>query len=96
MKYVGIDLHKKTISIWAVDQERRKVAHQRLACSVPEVIVDYFRKLGAFQAVVEATASYEWLVRLIEPLVRVSHIWLSKWLAKKCRNIDDSRRRYPA
>ena len=89
MNYVGIDLHKKTISIWAVDQERRKLAPKRLACSAPEVIVDYFGKLGAFQAVVEATASYEWLVRLIEPLaerVVLAH-------PKKLRIIAESTRK---
>src|SRR5437588_158961 len=91
MNYVGIDLHKKTISIWAVDQERRKVAHQRLACSAPEVIVDYFRKLGAFQAVVEATASYEWLVRLIEPLaerVVLAHRKKLRIIAESTRKSD--------
>ena len=68
MNYVGIDLHKKTISICVVNQERRKIDYKRLACSTPETIVDYFRRLGSFHAVVEATASYEWLVRLLEPL----------------------------
>ena len=69
MNYVGIDLHKKTISICVVNQERQKIDYQRLACATPEIIVDYFRKLGKCQAVVEATASYEWLVHLLEPWV---------------------------
>ena len=59
MLYVGIDLHKKTITICVVNQERQKVEQKRLACSAPEIIVSYFQKLGKFQAVVEATASYE-------------------------------------
>ncbi len=91
MNYVGIDLHKKTISIWAVDQERRKVAHKRLSCSAPEAIVDYFRKLGAFQAVVEATASYEWLVRLIEPFaerVVLAHPKKLRIIAESTRKSD--------
>jgi len=91
VNYVGIDLHKKTISIWAVDQERRKVAHKRLACSAPEVIVDYFRKLGAFQAVVEAAASYEWLVRLIEPFaerVVLAHPKKLRIIAESTRKSD--------
>ena len=67
VNYVGIDLHKKTISICVVNQERQKIDYKRFACSTPETIVDYFRRLGSFQAVVEATASYEWLVRLLEP-----------------------------
>ena len=33
MNHVGIDLQKKTLSIWVVKQERQKVNHKRLACS---------------------------------------------------------------
>jgi transposase len=67
VNFIGIDLHKKTITIWVCDKDRRKIDRQRFYCSTPELIVAYFRKLGSFQAVVEATASYEWLVRLLEP-----------------------------
>jgi transposase len=59
MNYVGIDLHKKTITIYVVNQERQKVDHKRLACLPSPLIVDYFKKLGPFQAVIEATASYD-------------------------------------
>lgn len=68
MNYVGIDLHKKTIVLCALDQHRRVVARRSLACGDPEAIVAFFRELRPFQAAVEATASYEWLVELIEPL----------------------------
>jgi transposase len=91
MKYVGIDLHKKTISIWVVNQERQKLDHKRLACSAPDMIVNYFRKLGKFQAVVEATASYEWLVRLIEPLaerVVLAHPKKLRVIAESTRKSD--------
>jgi len=43
VKYVGIDLHKKTISIYVVNQERKKLEHKRLYCLSSEPIVDYFR-----------------------------------------------------
>ncbi len=89
MNYVGIDLHKKTISICVVDQARRKIDSKRLACSTPEIIVEYFRKLGEFQAVVEATASYEWLVCLLEPLAE--RIVLAH--PKKLRVIAESTRK---
>src|SRR3954464_6924103 len=91
MKYVGIDLHKKTISTWVVNQERQKLDHKRLACSAPEMIVDYFRKLGKFQAVVEATASYEWFVRLIEPLAQrvvLAHPGKLRVIAESTRKSD--------
>lgn len=68
MNYVGIDLHKKTIVTCALDQDRRVVARRTFACGDTQAIVEFFRGLGPFQAVVEATASYEWLVELIEPL----------------------------
>ena len=68
MDYVGIDLHKKTISICVVDQERKVLDRKRFYCNDPGRIVAFFKELGSFQAVVEATASYEWLVSLIEPL----------------------------
>jgi transposase len=89
MNYVGIDLHKKTITICVVNQERQKLDHKRFACSASETIVNYFKKLGTFQAVVEATASYEWLVRLLEPLAE--RIVLAH--PKKLRVIAESTRK---
>lgn len=68
MNYVGIDLHKKTISLCVVNQEREVLNRKRLYCNEAERIVAFFKELGPFRAVVEATASYEWLVSLIEPL----------------------------
>ena len=68
MNYVGIDLHKKTIVLCALDRDRRVVARRTFACGDPNAILDFFRGLGPFQAVVEATASYEWLVEALEPI----------------------------
>jgi transposase len=68
VNYVGIDLHKKAIVLCVLDQHRRVVARRSLACGDPEAILAFFREIRPFQAVVEATASYEWLVELIEPL----------------------------
>ena len=82
MNYVGIDLHKKTITICVVNQERQKVDQKRFLCAAPQSIVSYFQKLGAFQAVVEATASYEWLVRLLEPLAE--RIVLAHPIGSRC------------
>lgn len=89
MNYVGIDLHKKTITIHVVNQERKKVDHKRLTCQPSQPIVNYFKKLGPFQAVIEATASYEWLVRLLEPLA--NRIILAH--PKKLRIIAESTRK---
>jgi transposase len=89
MFYVGIDLHKKSISVYVCDQERKKVDCKRFACAAPELIAGYFKKLAKFQAVVEATASYEWFVRLLEPLAE--RILLAH--PKKLRVIAESTRK---
>jgi transposase len=68
MNYVGIDLHKKTIVLCVLNQDRRVVARRSFPCTDREAIAEFFGGLRPFQAVVEATASYEWLVELIEPL----------------------------
>jgi transposase len=69
MKYVGTDLHKKTITVCVMEKEgdrRKVVARRTMACKDTEAIQEFFRSLGPFQVVVEATASYEWFFRLIE------------------------------
>jgi len=68
MNFVGIDLHKKTISICVVNQEREILDRRRFYCSEPERIVAFFESIKPFNVVVEATASYEWLLALLEPL----------------------------
>ena len=75
MKYVGVDLHKKTISLCVVMQkagQRIVVKRETLRASEPERIHSWFRRLGAFQVTVEATSSYEWFVQLVEPWRTVS------------------------
>jgi transposase len=70
MRYVGVDLHKQTISLCVVElagRERKVVERKRFRCADEEAIAAYFAGLGSYEAVVEATASYEWFVRLIEP-----------------------------
>src|SRR5690242_1278936 len=47
----------------------RKVTHRRtFACCEAEAIRAFFAGLGTFRVAVEATASYEWFVALIEPV----------------------------
>ncbi len=67
MNYVGIDLHKHSIVTCVMDQHRKIIGRRTLACSQVQDIRAYFESLRPFQAVVEATASYEWLLELIEP-----------------------------
>jgi len=68
MKFVGIDLHKQTISLCVMNQAREVLARKKFPCNQPQAIHQFFSEMGPFQAVVEATASYEWLWQLLEPL----------------------------
>lgn len=92
MKYVGVDLHKNSISLCVIVKVRgkRKVkARRTYPCRMPERIRKFFESLGKFQVVVEATASYEWFLQLIEDLADrlvVAH-------PKKLRVIAESKRK---
>ena len=71
MNFVGVDLHKKVIQICVIRLEgnqRRVVCSRRFACRDVAAILAFFQGLRPFRVVVEATASYEWFVKLIEPL----------------------------
>lgn len=71
MKFVGVDLHKKSITVCVMVKARgkRKVLQRsRLACADTEGIRRFFTELGRFQVVVEATSCYEWFLQLIEDL----------------------------
>lgn len=70
MKYVGIDLHKKVIVLCVVGQDRKVLQHKRFLCIETDRIRRYFAELGSFDAVVEATANYDWLVELLLPLAK--------------------------
>ena len=71
MKYVGADLHKKSISLCVVevaDGKRRVVRRQRYACQAVAALRRFFQELGLFRVAVEATASYEWFLLLVDDL----------------------------
>ena len=91
MLYVGIDLHKRTITPCVVKQDRSVVARKTLLCAEPEKIREFFAGLGPFQAVVEATASYEWLWELLESLadrVVLAHPKKLRIIAESTRKSD--------
>ena len=68
MNFIGVDLHKKSITVCVVDQNRKVLARRTINCKETTEIVDFFRKFRPFKVVVEATASYPWFVELVEPL----------------------------
>jgi transposase len=89
MKFIGCDLHKQSITICVVDQSRQVLERRRLACGDVRGIHAFFAQQEEFEAVVEATASYEWFVNLIEPLSR--RVLLAH--PKKLRVIAESTRK---
>ncbi|MCA9232345.1 MAG: transposase, partial [Planctomycetales bacterium] len=94
MHFVGVDLHKRTISICVIVQEdgKRLVRGRRsFRCAEPESIRDYFSQLRPYQVAVEATASYEWFVRLVEPTadrVVLAHPSKLRVIAESTRKSD--------
>lgn len=91
MNFVGIDLHKQTISVCVVSQERKVSARRTFRCCQPDRIRVYFAELGEFQAVIEATASYEWLWVLLEPLadrIVLAHPGKMRIIAESTRKSD--------
>jgi transposase len=91
MKYVGIDLHKESITVCVVDQDRNVLQTRKFPCADPARIEAFFAALGPFEAVVEATASYEWLLGRIEPLARrvlLAHPGQLRVIAESTRKSD--------
>jgi transposase len=91
MLYVGIDLHKRTITLCVVGQDRSVVTRKTLLCAEPERIRAFFAALSPFRAVVEATASYAWLWELLEPLAEklvLAHPKKLRVIAESTRKSD--------
>src|SRR5437879_10249792 len=91
MNFVGIDLHKKTITVCVVSPERKVLVRRTLSCAPAESLRQFFAALGTFQAVVEATASYEWLWLLLEPLANrlvLAHPKKLRVIAESTRKSD--------
>jgi transposase len=68
MWHVGIDLHRRTAVIAAVDDEGNVQPVRQLQCQDRQAILDLMRSLQPFRAVVEATGTYRWLYDLLSPL----------------------------
>jgi transposase len=91
MKSVGIDLHKHIIVVCVVNESGKVQRRASFASLDVEGIRGFFAELGLFQAVVEATASYEWLVTLIEPLadrVLLAHPAKMRVIAESVKKTD--------
>ena len=62
MNYVGIDLHKKTITMCTVDQARNILNRKRFFCSDPQRFLAFFRSTGNGRAtpIADSTAVKLW------------------------------------
>src|SRR5256885_1573544 len=65
MWYIGIDLHRKSLTVAAVDDSGQVRPPVRFDCQDTEQIVATFTSLTPFRAVIEATSTYRWLHDLI-------------------------------
>lgn len=68
MNFVGVDLHKKTITVCVVNEAREVLFRRTIACDQEGLIGELLEAWRPLELVVEATASYEWFVQLADPL----------------------------
>jgi transposase len=68
MWHVGIDLHRATIMVAAVNDSGKMRPAKRFCCATSAEIRAYFEQLTPFRAVIEATGTYRWLLHLLSPL----------------------------
>ena len=90
-KFIGVDLHKKTIVICVVSQDRQVLQSRRFACGETRRIAEWFARQRPFEVVVEATASYEWFAQLVEPhagRVLLAHPGKLRIIAQSTRKSD--------
>lgn len=95
MLYVGVDLHKQSITVCGVNQNRQVLERRHLLCVEEPKIVSVFQTFrevhDQVRLVVEATASYEWFLKLVEPLVdgvELAHPQKLRIIAESTRKSD--------
>lgn len=94
MKYVGADLHKKSITFSVVELQGRStrlIKNQRISCQAVEEITKFFKSIGDFQVTVEATIGYDWFASLAEHYahrVVIAHAGKLRIIAESTRKTD--------
>ena len=94
MRFIGADLHKKTITFCVVEivQGKTCVKHrQRISCREVDRIEQLLRDQSPHQLVVEATIGYEWFAGLAERFaerVVVAHAGKLRVIAESTRKTD--------
>jgi transposase len=67
MWHVGIDLHRATVVLAAVNDLGEAMNPVTIPCTDTATIVSTVNALGLFRAVIEATGTYRWLYNLLQP-----------------------------
>ena len=67
MWHVGIDLHRLTVVLAAVNDSGEAMNPMTIPCSDTAAIANAVNALGTFRAVIEATGTYRWLYDLLRP-----------------------------
>ena len=67
MWHIGIDLHRETVVIAAVNDHGEVIKPVTVRCEDTVTIVNVIKALGSFRAVIEASATYRWLYDLLQP-----------------------------
>lgn len=91
-RFVGVDLHKQTITIAVVGGDRKLISRKRFSNLQTDAIVAFLKTHAPLELVVEATASYEWFVQLVEPSARrvvLAHPGKLRVIAESTRKSDN-------
>ena len=94
MKFVGADLHKKTISfcvVVIVDRKTQILRRRRFYCCDVGGIRRFLKDLGSFEVTVEATIGYDWFAALAEEYaqrVAIAHAGKLRVIAESTRKTD--------
>jgi transposase len=91
MRFAGVDLHAETITIAVVDAARKVCSRKRFSNRQSDEMRQFLSSHAPFDLTVEATASYEWFVQLVEPLARrvvLAHPGRLRIIAESTRKSD--------
>ena len=68
MWHLGIDLHRHTVVIAAINDTGEVRPAVRMECRQSEEILRYCQEFQPFRCVIEATSTYRWLYQLLSPV----------------------------
>jgi transposase len=91
-RFVGVDLHQQTITLAVVGADRKLLSRKRFSHLQTDAIVAFLQDHAPLELVVEATASDEWFVPLVEPYAKrvvLAHPGKLRVIAESTRKSDN-------